>query len=57
MAIRDCSDLPDDQVPEWVREKRERARYLRSPEHRAFMESEHLRLFGVPRRSEPKEES
>lgn len=26
MAIRDCSGLPDDQVPAWVRQARERAR-------------------------------
>lgn len=29
MAIRDCSGLPDDQVPGWVREHRERARNAR----------------------------
>ena len=51
MAIRDCSDLPDDQVPEWVLRKREQARYLRSPGYLAFMEKERLRLFG------PEEES
>lgn len=26
MAIRDCSNLPDDRVPDWVRRKRENKR-------------------------------
>lgn len=28
MAIRDCSGLPDDRVPEWVRRSRERSREI-----------------------------
>lgn len=39
MAIRDVSGLPDDQVPEWVRLSRERAKE-RAEERRRFLEEE-----------------
>jgi hypothetical protein len=46
MPIKDASNLPDDRVPEWVRESRERARLRKGPAMEDYRER--LRKYGPP---------
>jgi rRNA maturation endonuclease Nob1 len=54
MAIKDASNLPDDQVPDWVRKARERKRDVSNPNFRKGPTMseyrEDLRRFGPPPR-------